>query len=198
MNVQVLDAGCGGGDFYADFPNAHVVGIDLDADALARNDKIDEQIVGDILSYPFESDSFDVILCQDVLEHLQDPTTAVRNFARWVKPGGRIILGYPNVMSLKGMVTKFTPHAFHLWFYRQILGSRLAGTPGYGPYRTHLRFAISPRNIRKLANEVRLDVETIELRPGPFVARSRLLHPLMRLIQQRSECHVVLRKRRAV
>jgi SAM-dependent methyltransferase len=171
------------------------VGIDLDPDALARNARIDERIVGDILTYPFQPDSFDVILCQDVLEHLPEPAVALRNFARWVKPGGRIILGFPNVMSLKGLITKFTPHAFHLWFYRRILGSKLAGTPGYGPYRTYLRFAISPRNIRKLANEMDLEVETLACTSGFFVARSRFMRPLMTLIQQRGDCHVVLRKR---
>jgi SAM-dependent methyltransferase len=190
----VLDAGCGGEYLYADFHDAHIVGIDLDADALARNTRINEKVLGDILTYPFEAETFDAVVCQDVLEHLSDPTKALQNFARWVKPGGKIILGFPNVMTAKGLITKFTPHAFHLWFYRRILGSEKAGTPGYGPYKTYLRFAISPRGIRRRAKRLGLEVERFKLSEGGFQARSRVIGRLLGPLQRRTECQVVLRK----
>ena len=39
--------------------------------------------------------SFDVILCLDVLEHLPDPTQAVQDFSRWLRPGGLLVVSAP-------------------------------------------------------------------------------------------------------
>lgn len=39
--------------------------------------------------------SFDVILCLDVLEHLPDPTRAVQDFSRWLRPGGLLVVSAP-------------------------------------------------------------------------------------------------------
>lgn len=51
--------------------------------------------VSDILSIPVPDASFDVILCTEVLEHVPEPIRAVREFARMLKPGGRLILTAP-------------------------------------------------------------------------------------------------------
>jgi SAM-dependent methyltransferase len=193
--MRVLDAGCGGGDFYAAYPDAYVIGIDLDEEALSRNSRADERIVGDLRSYPFEPNSFDAIICHDVLEHISNPAAVLRNFAEWVRPGGTISLGFPNVLSGKGLVTKLTPHSFHVWFYRAILGSAKAGTPGYGPYKTYLRFAISPILLRRTAPRLGVQVESVNLHNGDLRPRSRVLTALMRPFLLRSECSIVLRKR---
>ena len=37
-------------------------------------------------------------------------------------------LGVPNVASPKGLLTKFTPHRFHIWVYRRILGFEAVST----------------------------------------------------------------------
>jgi SAM-dependent methyltransferase len=194
-SVRILDAGCGGGgDFYAAWPDAYVIGIDVDEEALSRNERADEKIVGDITSYPFEANSFDAIICHDVLEHISNPDAVLRNFAEWVRPGGTILLGFPNLLSGKGLVTKLTPHSFHVWFYRTILGSTKAGTPGYGPYKTYLRFAMSPPLVRRTAARLGMRVERVNLHNGVLQARSRILTALIRPLLRRSECSIVLTK----
>jgi SAM-dependent methyltransferase len=77
-------------------------------------------IVSDIASIPAPDASFDVVLCTEVLEHVPDPVAAVRELARLVKPGGKIILTAP-FCSL----THFAP--FHYasglskyWFERHL------------------------------------------------------------------------------
>jgi len=52
-------------------------------------------IVCDITSIPEPDVSFDAILCSEVLEHLPEPTKAIDEFARLLKPGGYLILTAP-------------------------------------------------------------------------------------------------------
>jgi SAM-dependent methyltransferase len=44
---------------------------------------------------PFESGSFDIVLCEQVVEHLDDPAAAMREIARVLKPGGLLVMGVP-------------------------------------------------------------------------------------------------------
>ena len=55
----------------------------------------DINIVSDILNIPVESNSFDCILCTEVLEHVPDPELVIREFSRICKPGGTILLTAP-------------------------------------------------------------------------------------------------------
>ena len=52
-------------------------------------------LVCDITAIPEPDVSFDVILCSEVLEHVPDPTKALDEFARLLKPGGKLILTAP-------------------------------------------------------------------------------------------------------
>ena len=52
-------------------------------------------VKADICDLPFEDDSFDVILCNHVLEHIPDDTQAMKELFRIMKPGGWGILQIP-------------------------------------------------------------------------------------------------------
>lgn len=52
-------------------------------------------LVSDITAIPAASGSFDAILCSEVLEHVPEPTHALDEFARLLKPGGKLILTAP-------------------------------------------------------------------------------------------------------
>jgi len=145
--LRILDAGCGVG-YGADFPpDAHVVGIDISEAALARNRKLDERILGDLQSYPLPSESFDLVVCHYVLEHVEDPRAAVRNLAASVRRGGELDISIPILWSAKGLLTKLTPHRFHVWCYRRLFHFENAGKDGYGPFPTTL--AITPRRLEE-------------------------------------------------
>jgi SAM-dependent methyltransferase len=58
-------------------------------------DTNDIDIVSDITSIPLQDLSMDVILCTEVLEHVVDPTPVIKEFARLIKPGGKLILTAP-------------------------------------------------------------------------------------------------------
>jgi SAM-dependent methyltransferase len=147
---RVLDAGCGS-QLPLDLPQSvHLVGIDESAEALAKNENVDEAIVGDLVTYDFGKASFDAVLCWTVLEHLQRPEAAIQNLGRALRPGGLLIICVPNIWSVKGLITKATPHSFHVWVYKYLYGDREAGKPGRGPYRTYLKLAISPSRLTEI------------------------------------------------
>jgi SAM-dependent methyltransferase len=52
-------------------------------------------LVCDITSIPEPNAAFDAILCTEVLEHVPEPTRALDEFSRLLKPGGRLILTAP-------------------------------------------------------------------------------------------------------
>ncbi len=156
--LRVLEAGCGPRLNLAFPDGAYVVGVDEDEVALARNELLDEAIVGDLHSIAQAPESYDAIVCWYVLEHVDKPDEIIAGFARALKPGGVIALAVPNLRSPKSIITKFTPHMFHVWFRRNVLGRKHAGTPGHGPYPTTLRRAIGPRTMMGQAARLGLEV----------------------------------------
>lgn len=57
------------------------------------NSKID--LISDITQIPAPDASFDAILCSEVLEHVPEPTHALTEFARLLRPNGKLILTAP-------------------------------------------------------------------------------------------------------
>jgi SAM-dependent methyltransferase len=150
--LRVLEAGCGSYPMSVDLgPAKHIVGIDISQRQLDRNDVVDEKILGDIQTFPLHPQDFDLIFCWNVLEHLDRPDRALVNFRRALRPGGLIVIKVPNVLSLKGLVTKFSPHRVHVWVYRYVFGHPDAGQDDKAPFPTFLRLSMSPRALDRFA-----------------------------------------------
>jgi SAM-dependent methyltransferase len=86
---RVLDVGCGDRPYAQIFPGA--VGFDVPGNEHA-------DLHGSLESIPVEDESFDVVLCTQVLEHVDDPAAAVRELHRVVAPGGRVLASTHGVM----------------------------------------------------------------------------------------------------
>lgn len=96
---RVLDFGCGSGDFLRLAKNLghDVFGLDFDPDAVAaaQSQGVAASVLGD--ATPAELDSrFDHIVANHVLEHVADPVALLRDFNRWLAPGGTIFVEFPN------------------------------------------------------------------------------------------------------
>lgn len=101
---RILDAGCGDG-FYlhllSNLGEFELVGLDNDSRALAsakRNLKGAKLklVEGDILKTPFKSNHFDKIVSSEVLEHLEDDLSALKELKRVLRPGGVLVITVPN------------------------------------------------------------------------------------------------------
>lgn len=77
-------------------------------------------IVCDICSIPLPNESFDAILCTEVLEHLPQPLEAIRELCRLLRPGGRLILTAP-FCSLTHFSPYFFSTGFSKFFYEETL-----------------------------------------------------------------------------
>jgi len=164
--IKVLDAGCGSSLCLNIAQDIHIVGIDISEKQLQGNSNINEKILGDIQTYDLPASNFDIIVCWDVLEHLPDPQKALLNFKKAVKENGIIILKVPNVLSTKGLLTKFTPLWFHVWAYRHICGLKEAGINGRGPFKTFLRFSIRSTAIKDFALKNGFSIEYFSIYEG--------------------------------
>ncbi len=97
---RLLENGCGVGMYAAHllpYAEGGLVGLEYDYERALQAQGAVEQIVnaaGEAL--PFPDGSFDVILSHEVLEHVADDALAVREMARVLRPGGRILLFVPN------------------------------------------------------------------------------------------------------
>jgi 2-polyprenyl-3-methyl-5-hydroxy-6-metoxy-1,4-benzoquinol methylase len=78
-----------------------VMGLDFDPQAVAasRARGLDVRI-GDVRDLALESGSFDAIVMAHVVEHVFDPVGLMRECARLLKPGGRLVAITPNARSI--------------------------------------------------------------------------------------------------
>lgn len=160
---KILEAGCGSFTHVTIQGDNHITGIDISQEQLDKNDKLNDKIKADIQSYELAENNFDAIICWDVMEHLPFPGLALQNFKRAISPDGLIILAMPNVYSLKGLITRFTPHWFHVFVYKYIFNKKDAGQPGCAPFPTFLKFEIAPRSLIRFAKENNFEVAFMEM-----------------------------------
>lgn len=95
--APILDAGCGTGLNLRHLPKGSV-GVDINPRnvALLKQRLPDHVVVeGDVEHLPFADGSFGTVLCTEVIEHIPDPTAALREYRRVLQPNGMLIGSVP-------------------------------------------------------------------------------------------------------
>jgi 2-polyprenyl-3-methyl-5-hydroxy-6-metoxy-1,4-benzoquinol methylase len=160
----MLDAGGGEGAFSywfaKKFPEWRVVVADNEAATLERGHRIKAglklsnlEIRAADLRDPSEEKAYDVVLCTDVLEHIEEDELVVKHLAMALKPGGILIITSPSVPQPKHL-------ALVRWRERRI---------GFQPSDYgHVRDGYSERQLEMLFDNAGLEVETVHRTFGKF------------------------------
>jgi len=109
---KILDVGCGTGanlEMLAQFGASE--GVDVSDDALefckAKGLKVHKGLAE---SLPFEDESFDVVTALDVVEHLDDDVSGLKEMHRVLKTGGKTLIFVPAFMWLWGVQDDISNH----------------------------------------------------------------------------------------
>lgn len=106
-DVHIYDAGAGFGQYSywlsGLLPNAHITAVDVKEEQVADCNAFFQRIgrprvrfeVGDVTQFQ-RSNTFDLVVCVDVMEHILEDETALRCYSTSLKPGGMLIISTPS------------------------------------------------------------------------------------------------------
>ena len=162
--ITLLDAGGGEGAFAyycaRRFRQWQVVVADDEPDTIARGQLIKEGLAlqnlevhrVDLTDF-HEENSYDIVICSDVLEHIEDDDLVVQNLARALKPGGLLCLTSPSI-----------PQRKHL-----ALVARREQRIGFDPAQYgHVRNGYSIEDMHRFLQQSELETEVIHWTFGRF------------------------------
>lgn len=168
---KVLSLGCGPGvdiAFLAEENEVHGVDLSLPALEHARGLSIIPHRADIEKPLDFPDGSFDIIIATDILEHLFDPKSVLREMRRLLRPGGTLIASVPNhfywkmrLQILKGgdLVLPFHGDAkqwdyFHIRFFTPEGYEKLLESAGFSIAQRHYsRFRTLPRGLPRSVDE---------------------------------------------
>ena len=153
QSMSVLDVGCGNCSAYQQLVKdraSSFTGVDISDTAVteAKRRGFHALTIRDASELPFEAASFDCVLAFEVMEHLFDPASALREIKRTLKPGGLLVATVPNVAAWPhrlgfALLGRFNPgghpllsalepwHDPHIRFFTRGTLSRLAKEEGF-------------------------------------------------------------------
>ena len=150
---RVLDVASGGGAYVTparqangNLAAARFFALDREAacvGAYCLNHPEAAGALGDVSSLPFESGSFDLALCLDIVEHLNDDSGFLKEVRRVLRPGGHVVLCTHNAWSLEHLIGLTTS---------AVRGRRWSG---WDP--THVRF-YHARSLKTLLEQVGFEI----------------------------------------
>ena len=186
--VSVFEAG-GGSRTYLDLDNLQVSSMttaDINEDQLRRNAYADHKLLVDLQDFTPEK-TYDLIIFYNVLEHVERADRALDNLSKACAENGLIVIGSPDMYSFTGMVTRFSPHWFHVFYYRYILKNENAGKDGHVPFPTFFHPLTDPRKLPRFFADRGFEMEYLSQyssRDFNLIARNRPLigYPLKGLV----------------
>jgi ubiquinone/menaquinone biosynthesis C-methylase UbiE len=134
---KILEVGCRAGNLTQFFHDGNeVVGIDVDRNALVEFEKRlglkSHWVDVDSEDLPFTDGQFDIVVFSEVMEHLRFPQKALKEIARVLQPGGRLVGSVPNAFRLRNRLKFLAGKPFesdpsHLRSYSHTLVRRELG-----------------------------------------------------------------------
>ena len=115
-NVRILDAGCGIGNLSKRLLEngfKDIIALDIENELKIKIPFIEADLNKKLV---FE-EKFDVIICQEVIEHLENPRHLLREFKKILRKEGIIIITTPNIFNWKARI--YYPLKGIIWGFRE-------------------------------------------------------------------------------
>jgi SAM-dependent methyltransferase len=96
---MLLDLGCGNRPFRATYDNyvSHSIGVDM---PFSPHLLSDVQVYSSGMSLPFKDGVFDIVLCSEVMEHVNEPELLLREISRVLRSGGFLVMTTPFMVPM--------------------------------------------------------------------------------------------------
>lgn len=137
-DMTVLDLGAGRGAF-TDDPLAfrrqlcslqgrvrHLVGADVDP-AVKENSSLDDAVVLTVgAPLPFDAETFDMVVSDHTMEHVNDPVAFTQGIDHVLRPGGWFCARTPHRFGTTGLAANLLPNSAHAAVLRRLQPTRKA------------------------------------------------------------------------
>ncbi len=149
-DAEVLELGCGPENPTSQFLSqnfAALDGLDIDEDC-RNNNSLRKAYVYTGGAWPIADQSYDAVIANYVLEHVEKPTELLAELWRTLRPGGVMLFRVPNRLHYVSLVSRLSPQWFH-----NLIANRLRNLneESHDPYPTFYRMN-STDSLRKLFN----------------------------------------------
>ena len=111
--LQILDIGCGTGanlELLSEFGDAQGVDVSPEALTFCRTRGLAQVRQGEAEHLPYEDSKFDLVTALDVIEHLDDDLSGLKEMRRVLHPDGRALIFVPAFMFLWGVQDDISNH----------------------------------------------------------------------------------------
>jgi len=105
--LKILDVGCGTGNLSQDIKRStklEVYGVEIDKESAREAKKKIDVIIADAQSLPFRKNVFDIVVSNQVIEHVIDVDSFLMEINRVLKSGGSLIISTPNLCALHNRI----------------------------------------------------------------------------------------------
>jgi SAM-dependent methyltransferase len=160
--LRVLDIKAGEERFEIRRP-IYAVSVDVLQAERGHRPDADEHRTMDLDEVEIESETYDIVLCNNVLEHARDPLALLPVMRDALKTGGILVTVFPNVVSLKSLVVRLAPARVQRWFYTRVLRTG----PGSDPARAVHSFSLRRSSLLRHARSEGWKVEYFSAYEGP-------------------------------
>ena len=118
----VLEAGCGKRTVIGEegLKSKRTIGAEVTLEDLTMNTGVDDKVVAALDNLPFKSDVFDMVICRNVVEHLEEPEAVFSEFNRTLKRRGLVLIRTPNLTNPIGFVSAILPLNVRIWVKRHL------------------------------------------------------------------------------
>jgi ubiquinone/menaquinone biosynthesis C-methylase UbiE len=162
-DMVVLDLGAGAGiipemNFKGEVKK--IYGLDPD-ERVMSNPFLDSAVCSTAEGMPFDNEMFDAVICQNVMEHIENPLVMMQQVKRVLKKDGLFFVKTPNRNHYITLAARATPHWFHQWY------NKLRGRKEEDTFQTLYNFnsKLQQQKIIKATGLETVEINFFESRP---------------------------------